>query len=137
MRYPAEVDQFTVKLNKKEGSELYVIEEQLAVLGGVFEGDLAHDDIRKDSIQVYTGPGLSGEKIHNYFLTVPAETPWRLRIKLFAQAEAVFVTYETPGDRVEAADINDLQVSISATQLEVERYKKSGSIDGGSFLRRN
>jgi hypothetical protein len=135
MSYPAELDRFTEKLNKRENSELYVIEEKLPVSAGMFEGELAHDDIRKESIQVYTGAGLSGEKVPNYFLTVPAEMPWKLRIKLFAQADAVFVTYETPGDRVEAADINDLQASIMATQAEIDRYKGKGSIDGGSFLR--
>lgn len=137
MPYPAELDHFTEKLNKKENNELHVVEEKLIVIDGVFEGELSHDDVRKDSIQIYTGSGLSGEKVTNFFLSIPSETPWKLHLKLFSQSESVFVIYETPGDRVEAADINDLQSSLSATQMEMERYKANGNIDGGIFLRGN
>ncbi|MGO4545789.1 phosphoglucomutase [Paenibacillus sp. 2TAB23] len=133
MPYPAELDIFKEKLNKKADEQLYVIEEEIAVINGVFEGELAHDDIRVDSIQIYTKAGLNGEKVSNYFLSSPIETPWKLQVKLFSQADVVFVTYETPGDRVEAGDINDLQKSIMAIQVEIERYKSIGSIDGGTF----
>lgn len=133
MPYPEELDRFTEKLNKKDNNELYVIEEKLAVMSGVFEGELAHDDIRKESIQIYTGAGLSGERVVNYFLSSSLETPWKLSLKLFSQVNEVFVTYETPGDRVEAGDINVMQRSIEAIQMEVERYKTNGNIDGGTF----
>jgi hypothetical protein len=47
----------------------------------------------------------------------------------------VYVTYETPGDTVEADDVNQLQTGLTATQRELERYKQAGQIDGGSFRR--
>jgi|GEM_PF-1090485 len=123
MSYPNEVDRFQEKLNKKLDDSVYVIEERLALTGGVFEGVLAHDHIRRESIRIYTGPGLSGSEVIQYFLSVPSETPWKLILKVFSSAEAVYVTYETPGDRVEAEDINQLQGSMTAVQTELDRVK--------------
>ncbi|MNO03563.1 hypothetical protein D3C81_2243080 [compost metagenome] len=56
-------------------------------------------------------------------------------IRIFAEVPEVYVTYETPGDTVEADDINVLQWGLTATQSELERYKAAGRIDGGSFRR--
>ncbi|MNI95604.1 hypothetical protein D3C73_1538990 [compost metagenome] len=54
---------------------------------------------------------------------------------MFADVPEVYVTYETPGDTVEADDINLLQSGLTAAQSEIERYKIAGLIDGGSFKR--
>ncbi|MFS0727043.1 DUF4795 domain-containing protein [Paenibacillus sp. 1P07SE] len=123
MAYPSSIDIYQDKLNRKQDDSTYVIEEQLSTVAGVYEGVLAHDHIRRESIRIYTGPGLSGEEVIQYFLTVPSETPWKLIIKVFSSAEVIYVTYETPGDRVEAEDINRLQDSMTAVQTELDRYK--------------
>jgi hypothetical protein len=138
--YPQKVDRFSDKLNKKQ-TGFYVIEEKIPMVNGVFEGDLAHDNINNSSLSVYTGSKLTGEQMLAYTLSIPGEAPWRRIIKVFANTEFVYVTYETPGDIVEAEDINDLQNSITNTQMELERHKEdrachiqNGEIDGGSFL---
>lgn len=134
MTYPESPEVFHEKLNKKQDGSLYRIEEELNVTGGVFEGFFAHDNITDGSIHVFTGPELTGTEISNFIISVPAETPWRRRIKLFSQVSPVYVSYTTPGDTVEAEDINALQVGLTATQEEIERYKDTGIIDGGYFI---
>ena len=123
MAYPNQIDQFPAKLNKKTDGSVYVIEEQLPITEGKYEGLLVHDNITNISIRVYTGSKLTGQEIINYIISVPAETPWRRHIKVFADSPVVYVTYETPGDTVEANDVNGLQEAMTATQQEVERYK--------------
>ena len=123
MAYPNHIDQFPAKLNKKTDGSLYVMEEKLLITEGKYEGLLAHDNITNSSIRVYTGSKLTGQEIINYIISVPAETPWRRHIKVFADSPVVYVTYETPGDTVEANDVNGLQEAVTATQEEVERYK--------------
>lgn len=135
MAYPDKVDRFLLKLNRKPAGGNYVVEEQLALAEGKYEGLLAHDNIPLSSIQVYTGPKFSGKIITNFTVSIPSDTPWRRVIRVFADSVEVFVTYETPGDTVEAEDINVLQTAVTATQAEVERYKDAGRIDGGTFTR--
>ncbi len=135
MPYPEHIDQFTEKLNKKADGSVYVLEEELPITDGVFEGSLAHDNINNSTIKVYTGPKLTGEEITNVIVSIPGGMPWRRQIKLFAPVPVVYVSYETSGDTVEADDVNTLQASIVATQTEIERYKATGIIDGGGFMR--
>lgn len=135
MGYPEKIDLFPAKLNRKPGGGNYVVEENLPVKNGKYEGFLAHDNIELSSVQVYTGTKLSGKVVTNYTLSIPMETPWRRLIRVFTEFAEVFVTYETPGDTVEAEDINVLQTALSATQAEMERYKQAGRIDGGTFIR--
>lgn len=135
MPYPNEIDLFTEKLNKKAAGSVYVIEEEITITDGVFDGFLAHDNITNSTIRVYTGPKLTGEQVTNFIVSVPAETPWKRSIKIFAVTSKVYVTYETPGDTVEAEDVNKLQESITATQEELARYQAVGVIDGGNFIR--
>ena len=122
MTYPEAVDRFVEKLNKAD--TVYVIEdEELVLEDGVFEGELAHDNVKNESVMVFTGPKMSGERIENFFLSIPSNAPWKRVIKVFSDAPKVYVTYETTGDQVEAEDINRVQESIVNTQTEVERYK--------------
>lgn len=123
MVYPNHIDRFTEKLNKKQDDTVYVIEERLVLKDGVYEGALAHDHIRRESIRLYTGPELSGDEVIQFYLSVPSETPWKLTIKIFSSADVVYATYETPGDRVEAEDVNKLQDSMVAVQTELDRVK--------------
>ncbi|KPU45822.1 hypothetical protein OXPF_06110 [Oxobacter pfennigii] len=134
MTYPDDIDIFVEKLNKKQDGSVYVIQEELFMTDGKYEGILSHDNITNSSIKVYTGPQLTGEEITNFVVSVSSSAPWRKFIKIFAGAEKVYVTYETPGDTVEAEDINKLQESMTATQTEIEYYKTAGIIDGGHFI---
>lgn len=135
MGYPEQIDIFQEKLNKKANGGSYVIEERLPLVNGMYSGALAHDNINNQSIAVYTGAQYSGNELRNFTVSFPDEAPWRRLIKIFADVPEVYVTYETPGDTVEADDINGLQVSLTAVQTEIERYKSKGQIDGGSFRR--
>ncbi|AIQ71170.1 hypothetical protein [Paenibacillus graminis] len=135
MGYPQQIDEFTDKLNKKSNGGSYVIEEKLLLTDGVYSGLLAHDNINNQSITVYTGSHYSGVELRNFSVSFPDEAPWRRLIKIFAEVPEVYVTYETPGDTVEADDINVLQWGLTAAQRELERYKATGCIDGGSFRR--
>lgn len=135
MGYPDQIDLFKDKLNKKVGGGSYVIEEKLLLTNGVFSGPLAHDNINNLSISVYTGSKYSGDQLRNFTVSLPDEMPWQRMIRIFAEVPEVYVTYETPGDTIEADDINALQWGITAVQSELERYKTTGQIDGGSFRR--
>lgn len=135
MGYPEQIDRFKDKLNKKANGGSYVIEEKLALTDGVYSGPLAHDNIYNQTLAVYTGSQYSGMELRNFTISFPDEAPWRRLIKIFADVAEVFVTYETPGDTIEADDINILQGSLTAVQSELERYKNTGRIDGGSFRR--
>ncbi|MGO4498800.1 phosphoglucomutase [Paenibacillus sp. 2RAB27] len=134
MAYPDSIDRFSEKLNKKQDGSTYAIEEELPIDGGMYEGFLQHDNISTNSIQVYTGSRFTGDKVSNFIVSVPSNMPWRRIIKIFSTSAKVFVSYETPGDTVEADDINTLQASVTAAQEELDRYKSSGIIDGGSFF---
>ncbi|MBB6637362.1 phosphoglucomutase [Cohnella thailandensis] len=124
---------FAAKLNKKAAGEVYSIEEAFETKDGVYEGPLSHDNVPPSSIQAYTGPKFTGERVTNFTVSIPSETPWKREIRIYTTANPVYVVYETPGDTVEAEDINLLQDRLAATQDELERYKSSGIIDGGSF----
>ncbi|AIQ61079.1 hypothetical protein [Paenibacillus borealis] len=135
MGYPEQIDVFQDRLNKKANGSSYVVEEKLLLAGGVYSGLLAHDNINNQTLSVYTGSRYSGTEVRNYSVSFPDEAPWRRMIKIYADVPEVYVTYETPGDTVEADDVNQLQSGLTATQSELERYKKAGLIDGGSFKR--
>lgn len=119
-----ETSTFTEKLNKIDGV-IYVIEESVAITDGVYEAELQHDNISENTLTVYTGPKLTGERITNYVLSTPSNTPWKRIIRIYADTPTVYITYETPGDTVEAEDINRVQVAIRMTQDAVseESYR--------------
>lgn len=139
MSYPESVDVFSNKLNKRT-DPLYVIEEILPVPGASSEKILDHDDIKPLSVEVWSGPGKTGDKITTWVLNNPVSTPWKTIISVSTSLPEIYVTYETPGDRVEAQDMNQVQTSIVSTQNEINRHKNdlnchidNGIIDGGSF----
>lgn len=125
--YP-QIDKFTEKLNKIEG-KTYVIEEEVILTNGVYEGELEHDNASNSSVRVYTGTKLTGEKLENFILSTPSSAPWKREIKIFATVNKAYITYETTGDTIEAEDINKAQESLVNTQKalnsEVERATKS------------
>ena len=124
---------FVEKLNKKQDGSVYVIEEEQAVTDGKYEGYLEHDNINQKSIKAYTDTKLTGEEIINVIFSAPVDTPWKTYIKVFADVERVYITYETPGDQVEAEDINSLQEAEEQLRGELNEFKVSGHIDGGTF----
>lgn len=134
MAYPKQIDSFTEKLNKKQDGGVYGIEEQIPLSPGTaYESFLIHDNAIVSSIRVFTGPKLTGEAIASWTVSTPEDMPWKRSIRIFAQAPVVYVTYETPGDQVEAEDVNVLQDAVTAIETELERYKARGMIDGGQF----
>lgn len=122
--YPNDIDEFTDKLNKIDNN-VYVIEEEIQIEEGKYEGLLAHDNININSIKVYTGSKLTGEEIKNVIVSGISETPWKRLIKIYTSVSPVYVTYETQGDTVEAEDINKVQDSIVNTEkaLNQETYR--------------
>lgn len=113
-----EVGRFSEKLNKIDGV-VYVIEEKVSVTNGVYEAELRHDNIAEGTLAIYTGSKLTGERITNYALSTPSNAPWKRIIRIYADVPTVYITYETPGDTVEADDINRVQISILTTQEAV------------------
>lgn len=124
---------FIEKLNKKFDGSVYVIEEEVTLIDGRYEGFLEHDNINSKTIKVFTGSKLTGEEVVNVIVSIPSETPWKSFIKLFANEEKVFITYETPGDTVEADDINLLQEESKSIRDDFDSYKQVGHIEGGTF----
>ena len=124
---------FTEKLNKKFDGSVYVIEEEVTLIDGKYEGFLEHDNINSKTIKVFTGSKLTGEEVLNVIISIPNETPWKSFIKLFTNNEKVYITYETPGDTVEADDINLLQEEAKSMRGDFDSYKKVGHIEGGTF----
>lgn len=124
---------FIEKLNKKLDGSVYVIEEVISLSDGVYENLLEHDNVNHKSIKVYSGSKLTGEEIVNVVISIPSETPWKTIVKIFANVEKAYITYETPGDTVEAEDINLLQSEAELIREDFERYKVAGHIDGGTF----
>ena len=99
---------FVEKLNKRD-DDFYIIEEEKSIVDGKWEGVLNHDNVNHISITIYTGPNFTGEKIDNYYISTPTETPWKTYLKVFSHSEKIYITYESQGDQVEAEDINLVQ----------------------------
>lgn len=119
-----QIYKFTTKLNKLDNN-IYSIEEEVNVVNGKYKGFLEHDNVNINSLNVYTGSKLTGEKINSYILSTPSETPWKTEIELYTKLDTVYITYETVGDTIEAEDINILQDSIVYVQEEFNKYQKS------------
>ncbi|UZT07943.1 hypothetical protein ONV75_08745 [Clostridium sp. LQ25] len=113
-----DITQFNSKLNKLDGN-IYTIEEVINPIAGVYEKELAHDNVEVNTINIYTGSKLTGTKINTYTTSTPSLTPWKTIIKIFSTEPVLYITYETTGDTVEAEDINNVQAAINITQEEV------------------
>ena len=109
------MNNFTDKLNFIPGN-IYTVEEEIHVVGGVYEADLIHDNITQDTVAVFTGSRCTGKRINSFAISTPSLAPWKTHIKIFTSESVVYVTYETIGDTVEADDINDIQDAINDTQ---------------------
>lgn len=137
--FPNSVDQFINKLDKRDTP--YIIQDEiLNLVEGVGEKELEHDNIDKNSLEIWSNTGKRGTKVNSFILQEVKDAPWKCSIKVMCEFETVYITYESDGDQVEAADINVLQKSICETQNEILRHEKdntlhvvNGVIDGGSF----
>lgn len=122
-----EISTYTEKLNKVDGN-VYVIEEEISLIDGVYDAPLAHDNVNTSTLAVYTGPKLTGDRIQSYVLSTPSLMPWKKVIRLYADVPTVYISYETEGDTVEAEDVNLLQQDIIRTQegvnAEITRAKE-------------
>nr|DAF51920.1 MAG TPA: minor tail protein [Siphoviridae sp. ctOb14] len=119
---------FVEKLNKKpEG--VYAIEEEKDIANGIWEGYLNHDNANHQSICIYTGAKLTGDRVENYFISTPSETPWKTHLKVFSNSEKIYIIYETTGDQVEADDINLVQNKIADTVKDLADYKATANAD--------
>lgn len=110
-----DITQFNSKLNKLDGN-IYTIEEVVNPIAGVYEKELAHDNVEVSTLNIYTGSKLTGSKINTYTTSTPSLTPWKTNIKIFSTEPVLYISYETTGDTVEAEDINNVQESINKTQ---------------------
>lgn len=115
-----EVSKFNEKFNRVDGN-IYTIEEVVTPIDGTYEAELIHDNVELKTINVYTGPKLTGTKINTYSTSTPSLTPWKIIIKIFSTISPLYITYETTGDQVEAEDINNLQDSVNITQEELNK----------------
>ena len=106
---------FTDKLNFIPGN-IYTVEEEIHIVGGVYEADLIHDNITQDTVAVFTGSRCTGKRINSFAISTPSLAPWKTHIKIFTSESTVYVTYETIGDTVEADDINFVQNAINDTK---------------------
>lgn len=122
-----ELSAFTEKLNKLDGN-IYVVEEEVAIVNGVYEAELQHDNIDENTLSVYTGPKLTGDRIKNYTLSTPSKTPWKRIIKIYADVPVVYIIYETTGDTVEGEDINLVQTELIRTQTAVTEEVNRASL---------
>ena len=124
-----EISTYTEKLNKVDGN-VYVIEEEISLIDGVYDAPLAHDNVNTSTLAVYTGPKLTGDRIQSYVLS----TPWKKVIRLYADVPTVYISYETEGDTVEAEDVNLLQQDIIRTQEGVNAEEDRAEAEE-SFLK--
>ena len=83
-----EVSKFNEKLNKIDGN-IYVIEEVVNVMNGVYEAELAHDNVNITTLNVYTGSKLTGDKVNTYTNSTPSLTPWKTVIKIFSKVSTI------------------------------------------------
>ena len=128
-----EISTYTEKLNKVDGN-VYVIEEEISLIDGVYDAPLAHDNVNTSTLAVYTGPKLTGDRIPSYVLSTPSLMPWKKVIRLYADVPTVYISYETEGDTVEAEDVNLLQQDIIRTQEGVNAEEDRAEAEE-SFLK--
>lgn len=123
-----EISTFYEKLNKVDGN-IYVIEEEIHLVDGVYEAELQHDNINTDTLSVWTGPKLTGERLESYTLSTPSLAPWKRIVRVYADVPVVYISYETDGDTVEGDDINRVQEAIVTTQeaLNAEENRALGA----------
>lgn len=124
------ISTYTEKMNKVDGN-VYVIEEEVSLIAGVYEAPLAHDNVNTSTLAVYTGPKLTGNRIQSYVLSTPSLMPWKRLIRIYADVLTVYISYETEGDTVEAEDVNLLQRDLIRTQEGINEEEERAEAEEG------
>ena len=107
-----------------------MIEERVKLVGGVYEAELKHDNITEATFAVFTGPKLTGQRITSYVLSTPSLTPWKRVVRVLADVDTVYLTYESEGDTVEGEDVNNLQDAVIETQAALnDEAKRAGTAE--------
>ena len=112
---------FIARLNKRD-NPYTIVDEQVILTEGKWEGFLAHDQVIEKTIEIYTLPNKEGERVFAYTLDKKEEV-WKTYLKVFSQSEVLYITYETYGDTVEAEDINQLQGAAYYLENFIENVK--------------
>ena len=112
---------FIARLNKRD-NPYTIVDEQVTLTEGKWEGFLAHDQVIEKTIEIYTLPNKEGERVFAYTLDKKEEV-WKTYLKVFSQSEVLYITYETYGDTVEAEDINQLQGAAYYLENFIENVK--------------
>ena len=112
---------FIARLNKRD-NPYTIVDEQVILTEGKWEGFLAHDQVIEKTIEIYTLPNKEGERVLAYTLDKKEEV-WKTYLKVFSQSEVLYITYETYGDTVEAEDINQLQGAAYYLENFIENVK--------------
>ena len=112
---------FIARLNKKD-NPYTIVDEQVTLTEGKWEGFLAHDQVIEKTIEIYTLPNKEGERVLAYTLDKKEEV-WKTYLKVFSQSDVLYITYETYGDTVEAEDINQLQGAAYYLENFIENVK--------------
>ena len=112
---------FIARLNKRD-NPYTIVDEQVTLTEGKWEGFLAHDQVIEKTIEIYTLPNKAGERVLAYTLDKKEEV-WKTYLKVFSQSEVLYITYETYGDTVEAEDINQLQGAAYYLENFIENVK--------------
>ena len=113
-----EVKKFIEKKNKTQGSA-YIIEETVEMPeGGVYEGELIHDNVDDDTLTVCTGPQQSGTELP-FTAAAPPGRQWARQIHVESSEPYIYISYEYQGDEAEADDINDIQTEVVKVEKEI------------------
>ena len=112
---------FIARLNKRD-NPYTIVDEQVILTEGKWEGFLVHDQVIEKTIEIYTLPNKEGERVLAYTLDKKEEV-WKTYLKVFSQSDVLYITYETYGDTVEAEDINQLQGAAYYLENFIENVK--------------
>ena len=77
---------------------MYVIDEERIIVNGIYEGILEHEQINHQSIMVYTGKKMTGERIYSIFATKFEENPDKTLLKVYGPNGNIYITYEVMGE---------------------------------------
>jgi len=113
--------QFITKINKS-GNPTVIADEAMSITNGMSEKYLDHDNVKHNTLEVWSEPGKNGTRIMNYVLTNPEATPWKSLLRVYSEVNPVYITYESYGDQVEAEDINNLQQVINEVSAKVGTF---------------
>lgn len=112
---------FTPKLDRRDIPYL-ITDEKIQTSNGIGEAFLLHDNVKKESIEIWTKESGKGVKITSYTIDTSELYKWRTKLTVFTKDPVVYVTYATFGDQVEAEDINGLQNAVTEIDKKINDH---------------